>query len=162
MNGGDDDDFFFFFFNNNNRHRQRQLQRMTTSTTRTVAKRFQCRRYTKSYTTKQSLQVHIAAVHFGIRHTRSRRRRTFGSTYLALPAPESRFSAIDVESALRSVIGWPEHKVWHIEVDLDRHFKWFDLYAYRASTAATTLRRRPMFALTFSPITSDSSHSQSQ
>jgi hypothetical protein len=20
--------------------------------------------------------------------------------------------------------------VWHIEVDLDRHFKWFDLYAY--------------------------------
>jgi hypothetical protein len=36
---------------------------------------------------------------------------------------------IDVESAFRS--DWlAEHKMWHIEVDLDRYFKWFDLYAY--------------------------------
>jgi hypothetical protein len=54
-------------------------------------------------------------------------------------------SATDVESAFRSVIDWRCTRwVWHIEVDLDRYFKWFDLCA---STAATTLHRLPMFAL---------------
>jgi hypothetical protein len=52
--------------------------------------------------------------------------RTAKARYVRLVCVhESRFSAIDVESAFRSAIGWlAEHNVWHIEVDLDRYFKW--------------------------------------
>jgi hypothetical protein len=46
-------------------------------------------------------------------------------------AHESHFSVIDVESAFRSAIGWRSTRCGtSSEVDLDRYFKWFDLYAY--------------------------------
>jgi hypothetical protein len=101
MNGGADDDFFF---NNNNRQRQLTISTnssTTSTTTTTVAKRFQCRQFVE---------------------------KQLGSTSLT-HAHESCFSAIDVE-ALSGTRLAAEHTVWRIEVDLDRYFKWFDLYVY--------------------------------
>jgi hypothetical protein len=38
--------------------------------------------------------------------------------------------AISVRSMSKALSAERDYKVWHIEVDLDRYFKWFDLYAY--------------------------------
>jgi hypothetical protein len=81
---------------------------------------------------------------------RSRRRLTCRSTCLALPAPESRFSAIDVESAFRSTIGWQSRRCGTSRSIWIGTSSGSICMRIRASTAATTLHRRPMFALTFS------------
>jgi transposase-like protein len=83
-------------------NRQRQLtisinsSTASTASTTTVAKRFQCRQCTKSYTAKNSLQVHIEAVHFGIRHrcpncksTARSHRSTLGSSLASHVRPNA-------------------------------------------------------------------------
>jgi hypothetical protein len=100
----------------------------TTSTTTTVAKRFRCRQCSKTYQYPYLLREHIEAVHVELRHrcpnarASSQRKVRCGIIFTALLVHESRFSAIDVESAFQR--DWlAEHKVWHIEADLDRYFK---------------------------------------
>jgi hypothetical protein len=55
--------------------------------------------------------------------------KQLGSTF-ARSALESRFSAIDVESAFRSVIGWRSTRCGTSRSMWIGAFKWFDLYAY--------------------------------
>jgi hypothetical protein len=142
MNGGGDDDFFF---NNNNRQRQLTISTnsSTTSTTTTVIKRFRCRQCRKSYVDRTRLRYHVEAVWVsdidartvGISSTIAQRWRTI----FVECAYESRFSAIDVESALRSAIGWPttrcgtSRSIWIGTSSGSIRMR------IRASTAATTL-----------------------
>jgi hypothetical protein len=108
MHGGADDDFFF----GNNRQRQLTTDSLNEfiNGVATVAKRFQSRQCTKAYTTKQSLQVHIEAVHLGIRHRCPNCQSTFSLTAswldICVRTVHEAISAVDVESAFRSAIDW--------------------------------------------------------
>jgi hypothetical protein len=86
------------------------------------------------YQTKR-LQRHDEAVHFGIRH-RCPNCKQHVLVEKQLVAHLRRVCARKPFQCDRCRKRFPErdwlaeHKVWHIEVDLDRYFKWFDLYAY--------------------------------
>jgi hypothetical protein len=106
MNGGGDDDFFFF--NNNNRQRQLTISTnsSTTSTTTTVAKRFQCRQCTKSYTTKQISSSSRRSCAFGIRHRCPNCKSTFSSKSLGSTSSSSvRTKAVSVRSMSKALSG---------------------------------------------------------
>ena len=132
MNGGGDNNNFFFF----NSNEQRQLTISTSSSTTTVAKPHQCRECEKSYQTKNGLQYHIDAVHRLIRHPCPNCKSTFArkgglAEHLRRSACARKpFQCDRCRKRFPSYEWLREHKVWHIEVDLDRFFKWFDLYAY--------------------------------
>jgi hypothetical protein len=64
-----------------------------------------------------------------MRRPDDRQQQQLGETF----ARSVRTKAVSVRSMSKALSGARlagEHKVWHIEVDLDRYFKWFDLYAY--------------------------------
>jgi hypothetical protein len=120
MNGGGDDDF-----NNNNttttittttttidNNRQRKLTISTnssTASTTAIAQRFQCHN-TQNHTLQNILfkftsKRCVLAFDIGVRTASTWRKLALHLKHVC--ARNSRFSAIDVESALRSVIGWP-------------------------------------------------------
>jgi hypothetical protein len=157
MNVGVDDDFFFF--NNNNQQRQLTISTNSLTTTSismpTMHKIIHCKTFYSSSrrgcavgdsTSMSELQEHVLVE---------------GALVDSPSPPERRFSAIDVESVI--VIGWPRAQGVAYRGRFGSGTSSGSIcMRIRASTAATTLRRRPMFALTFSPITSTISHSQSQ
>ena len=134
LNGGGDD---VDFFNNGQRRQNRQLTISTSSTssTTTVAKRFQCNRCTKSFNRKEHLQVHVDAVHLLIRHWCNNCGKSFSqqsglSLHLRRVCNRKPFKCDRCPKRFPCYDWLAEHKVWHIQTDFDRYFKWFDLYAY--------------------------------
>jgi hypothetical protein len=132
INGGGNDDFFF----NNNRQRQ-----LTISTNSSNVDNNNSRKTISMPTMHKIIQL----------ETSSRPHRScafWDSTSLSEPQILGTIEKQPVGSIHRSACArkpfqcdrcrkrfperdWlAEHKVWHIEVDLDRYFKWFDLYAY--------------------------------
>ena len=142
MNGGGDDDFFF---NNNNRQRHLTNSSTTSTSSTKTRKTIQCRQCTKSDQYPSQLKRPDEAVHFAIRRRCPNCKQTFSSksalwNHLHRSACARKPFQCDRCRKRFPERDWlAEHKVWHIEVDSDRYFKWFDLYAYiSASTAATT------------------------
>ena len=124
----DDDDFL---------QQQRQISTSSTNstTTTTVAKRFQCDQCTKSYLTAASLQVHVDAVHLMIRYPCKNcpyEATTKGSLaqHVRTVCARKPFRCGRCRKRFPNRDWLIEHKVWHIQVDLERYFKWYELYAY--------------------------------